>query len=80
MFRVVRVTRVIGRIGRMLKILSDSSSTLGLDEIFMCLYQTLPQLGYIGILVGLILFIFGVLAMNLFGLVRAQRDLRTVPS
>ena len=79
-FRVVRVTRIIGRIGRMLKILSDSSSTLGLDEIFMCLYQTLPQLGYIGILVGLILFIFGVLAMNLFGLVRAQRVLRTIPS
>jgi Ca2+-binding EF-hand superfamily protein len=67
MFRIVRVSRVIGRIGRLLKLLGDSKSTLGLEEIMLCLYNVLPQLAYIAILVGLILFIFGVLAMNLFG-------------
>jgi hypothetical protein len=35
--------------------------------VMECLYQALPQLAYIGILVGLILFIFAVLGMNLFG-------------
>ena len=67
LFRIIRISRVIGRIGRVFKLLGDNTSTLGLDEIMECLYQVLPQLGYIGILVGLILFIFAVLAMNLFG-------------
>ena len=67
LFRIIRISRVIGRIGRAFKVLSDSKSTLGLDEIMECLYQALPQLAYIGILVGLILFIFAVLGMNLFG-------------
>ena len=67
LFRIIRISRVIGRIGRVFKLLGDSKSTLGLDEVMECLYQALPQLGYIGILVGLILFIFAVLAMNLFG-------------
>jgi Ca2+-binding EF-hand superfamily protein len=67
LFRIIRVSRVIGRIGRIFKLLGDSKSTLGLDEVMECLYQALPQLAYIGILVGLILFIFAVLGMNLFG-------------
>ena len=67
LFRIIRVTRVIGRIGRMFKLLGDSKSTLGLEEVMECLYQSLPQLAYIGILVGLILFIFAVLGMHLFG-------------
>lgn len=67
LFRIIRVSRVIGRIGRIFKLLGDSKSTLGLDEVMECLYQALPQLAYIGILVGLILFIFAVLAMNLMG-------------
>ena len=67
LFRIIRISRVIGRIGRAFKLLGDSKSTLGLDEVMECLYQALPQLAYIGILVGLIIFIFAVLAMNLFG-------------
>jgi hypothetical protein len=67
LFRIIRVSRVIGRIGRLFKLLGDSKSTLGLDEVMECLYQALPQLAYIGILVGLILFIFAVLGMNLMG-------------
>ena len=66
-FRIIRISRVIGRIGRIFKLLGDSKSTLGLDEVMVCLYQALPQLAYIGILVSLILFIFAVLAMNLMG-------------
>ena len=67
LFRIIRISRVIGRIGRIFKLLGDSKSTLGLDEVMVCLYQALPQLAYIGILVSLILFIFAVLAMNLMG-------------
>ena len=67
LFRIVRISRVLGRVGRIFKLLGDSKSTLGLDEIMECLYQALPQLGHIAVLVTLILFIFAVLGMNLFG-------------
>eukprot|EP01043_Picozoa_sp_COSAG02_P013627 COSAG02_NODE_549_length_20461_cov_11.385866_2_plen_1201_part_00 len=67
LFRIVRISRVIGRVGRLFELMGDNKSTLGLEEVMECLYQALPQLAYIGILVGLILFIFSILAMNLFG-------------
>jgi Ca2+-binding EF-hand superfamily protein len=67
LFRIIRVSRVIGRLGRMLKLVGDAKATLGLEEIFACLYQSLPQLGYIAILISLALYIFACLAMNLFG-------------
>ena len=67
MFRITRIAKVIGRVGRLLKVASHGSTTLGIEQILQVFTHSLPSLGYIAVLLLLILFIFAVLGMNFFG-------------
>ena len=67
MFRIVRIAKVLGRVGRLLKVASGKSTTLGIEQILQVFTHSLPNLAYIAVLLGMILFIFAVLGMNLFG-------------
>jgi Ca2+-binding EF-hand superfamily protein len=66
-FRVVRIARIIGRVARLLQIVGQSSTVLGVDQIIDTLMLALPQMAYVGLLLAIIVFIFAVLGMNLFG-------------
>jgi hypothetical protein len=63
-FRIVRIARVVGRVGRLFK---ASQQLQGLQIIFDTFINALPSLGSIAVLVCLILYIFAILGMNLFG-------------
>ena len=64
MFRIFRIGRVIGRVARMFRV---AKSVQGLNQIFLTLGNAIPALAYMSILIILILFVFSVLGMNLFG-------------
>lgn len=83
LFRIIRVARVIGRLGRLfrgLKILS------GIDTIVNTFISSLPALSYITLFIALEVFIFAVIAMNLFGRIKfngcldEHRNFQTVPT
>lgn len=83
LFRIIRIARVIGRLGRLfrgLKILS------GIDAIVNTFIGSLPALSYITLFIALEIFIFAVIAMNMFGRVKfngcldENRNFRGVPS
>lgn len=67
LFRIVRIARVIGRLGRLFKGLKTLA---GIDTIVNTFIGSLPALSYIALFIGLELFIFAVIAMNLFGRVK----------
>jgi len=61
-FSFLRILRML----RILRILRLMKSWKGLYKIIVTLGKTLPQLGNIGVLMGLVLLIFGLLGMTLF--------------
>eukprot|EP01043_Picozoa_sp_COSAG02_P047092 COSAG02_NODE_4477_length_5322_cov_8.823090_2_plen_1152_part_00 len=63
-FRIVRIARIVGRVGRLFK---ASQQLKGLQIIFDTFINALPSLFSIATLVFLILYIFAILGMNLFG-------------
>ena len=63
-FRIVRIARIIGRVGRIFK---GSQQLKGLQLIFDTFINALPSLVSITALVLLILYVFAILGMNLFG-------------
>eukprot|EP01043_Picozoa_sp_COSAG02_P025790 COSAG02_NODE_1462_length_12490_cov_71.373820_8_plen_1201_part_00 len=63
-FRIVRIARIVGRVGRLFK---ASQQLKGLQIIFDTFINALPSLFSIAMLVFLILYIFAILGMNLFG-------------
>ena len=63
-FRLFRIGRVLGRVARMFRVIKEVQS---LNQIFQTLVESLPALFYMGILVVLIIFIFSILGMHLFG-------------
>ena len=64
LFRIIRIARVIGRLGRLFKGLKILS---GIDAITNTFISSLPALSYIALFIALEIFIFAVIAMNLFG-------------
>ena len=83
LFRIIRIARVIGRIGRLFKGLKMLS---GIDAITNTFISSLPALSYITLFIGLEIFVFAVIAMNVFGTVQYNgcmdqfRNFRTVPT
>jgi Ca2+-binding EF-hand superfamily protein len=67
LFRIIRIARVIGRIGRLFKGLKLLS---GIDAIVNTFISALPALSYIALFIALEIFVFAVIAMNTFGLVQ----------
>jgi hypothetical protein len=63
-FRLFRIGRVLGRVARMFRVIKEVQS---LNQIFQTLVESLPALFYMGILVLLIIFIFSILGMHIFG-------------
>lgn len=82
LFRIIRIARVIGRLGRLFKGLKTLA---GIDTIVNTFIQALPALSYITLFIALEIFIFAVIAMNLFGRVKfngclnAYRNFQNIP-
>ena len=66
LFRIVRIARIVGRVARIFK---ASQQLSGLQIIFDTFINAMPQLFSIMTLILLILYIFAILGMNLFGTV-----------
>ena len=81
-FRIIRITRVIGRVGRLFEVLRFLQ---GIDVIIDTFIGALPNLFYIASFIGLEIFTFAVVGMNIFGKViftgcmNEWRNFRTVP-
>ena len=67
LFRIVRLARVVGRVGRLFKGLRILT---GIDAIMKTFLSSLPALSYITLFIVLEIFCFAVIAMNTFGAVR----------
>ena len=67
LFRIIRIARVIGRIGRLFKGLKLLA---GIDAITNTFLGALPALSYIALFIALEIFVFAVVAMNFFGSVQ----------
>ena len=82
LFRIIRIARVVGRVGRLSKSVKVLS---GIDSIVNTFLGSLPALGYIFLFIGLLVFIFAIVAMSLFGKIKFNgclnefRNFRTVP-
>ena len=82
-FRLLRVARVVGRIGRIFKL---SKRLESLKIVFDTFTEALPPMGYVVLLIALVLYIFGVIGMNLFGKLQYQdcinddTNFKTVPN
>ena len=63
-FRLFRVGRVLGRVARMFRV---AKNVKALNQIYQTLIESLPALFYMAILVLLIMFIYAILGMHLFG-------------
>lgn len=68
--RLIRIIRVVGRIGRMFKARKRLAS---IKMIFDTFTDALPAMFYVVLLLIVVVYIFGVLAMNLFGRVAHQQ-------
>jgi hypothetical protein len=71
-FRLLRVVRVAGRISRVFKL---SKRFEPLRIIFDTFTSALPAMGYVTLLITVVLYVFGVIGMNLFGKVALQGTL-----
>ena len=80
LFRLIRITRVVGRVTFILHAVQSARSMKHIGDTFT---TSLSALGYVLVLVAILLYIFGVIAMNEFGNVVPQRclnDYRTFNS
>jgi Ca2+-binding EF-hand superfamily protein len=82
MFRLIRIVRVVGRVGFLLHATQKQRSMKHIADTFT---TSLSALGHVLFLVAIILYVFGVIAMNEFGNVVIQncltdyRNFQTTP-
>jgi Ca2+-binding EF-hand superfamily protein len=68
-FRMLRIARVVGRVSRLFKFSKKLESLKMIMDTFT---DAMPGMGYVVFFVCIVLYMFGVLGMNLFGQVRLQ--------